>query len=153
MKKRFGDDRVCFVKCDVTKEEEFKNLFDKAEEFFKVRCIDILVNNAGINTNLGWRKCMDVNIMAVMMGLEMAMDRMIKTGRSDHQERACFMAFSHFDEACYCNSVSNIRERLSHKKPDFHLDHQHGIHGGNGSRFWSGDDWIFRVQEWSRGTH
>lgn len=85
MKERFGVGSVCFVKCDVTKEDEFKNLFDKAEEFFKVKCIDILVNNAGINTNFGWRKCMDVNIMAVMMGSEMAMDRMIKTGRSDHQ--------------------------------------------------------------------
>ena len=87
MKKQFGAHSVCFVKCDVTKEEEFKNLFDKAEEFFKVECIDILVNNAGINTNLGWRKCMDVNILAVMMGSEMAMDRMITTGRGDHQER------------------------------------------------------------------
>ena len=99
MKKRFGNDSVCFVKCDVTMEEEFKNLLDRAEEFFKVRCIDILVNNAGVNTNLGWRKCMEVNIMAVMMGLEMAMDRMIKTGRSDHQERMGFMVFSDFYEA------------------------------------------------------
>ena len=88
MRERFGDGSVCFVKCDVTKEEEFANLFDKAEEFFKVKCIDILVNNAGINTNFGWRKCMDVNIMAVMMGSEMAMERMIKSGRNDHQVRA-----------------------------------------------------------------
>ena len=27
---------------------------------FQVKCIDLLVNNAGINTNLGWRKCMEV---------------------------------------------------------------------------------------------
>ena len=85
LKERFGVGNVCFVKCDVTKEEDFKNLFDKAEEFFKVNCIDILVNNAGINTNLGWRKCMNVNIMAVMMGSEMAVERMIKSGRNDHQ--------------------------------------------------------------------
>ena len=89
MKERFGNNNVCFIKCDVTKEDEFQNLFDKAEEFFKVKCIDILVNNAGINTNLGWRKCMDVNIMGVMLGSEMAMDRMIKSGKvgPESQER------------------------------------------------------------------
>ena len=25
-----------------------------------MECIDLLVNNAGINTNMGWRKCMEV---------------------------------------------------------------------------------------------
>jgi len=79
LKERFGEKKVCFVTCDVTKEEQFKNLFDKAEEFFGVSCVDILVNNAGINTNLGWRKCMEVNIMAVMMGTEIAMERMRKS--------------------------------------------------------------------------
>ena len=29
LKERFGVGNVCFVKCDVTKEEDFKNLFDK----------------------------------------------------------------------------------------------------------------------------
>ena len=42
-------------------------------------CVDILVNNAGINTNWGWKKCMQVNIMAVMTGNEIAMERMKKT--------------------------------------------------------------------------
>merc|ERR1712013_58746 len=70
LKERFGEDKVCFVACNVTVEQDFKNLFDKAEEFFKVSCIDILVNNAGINTNWGWKKCMEVNIMAVMMDTE-----------------------------------------------------------------------------------
>ena len=81
MREKFGNDRVCFVKCDVTKDKEFVNLFDEAEEYFKVQCIDILVNNAGINMNLGWKKCMDVNIMGVMMGTEMAVDRMVKSGK------------------------------------------------------------------------
>ena len=76
LKERFGEEKVCFVACNVTVEQEFRNLFDKAEEFFKVSCVDILVNNAGINTNWGWRKCMEVNIMAVMMGTEIAMERM-----------------------------------------------------------------------------
>merc|ERR1711970_22478 len=76
LREKFGKDKVCFVACNVTVEEEFKNLLDKAQEFFNVDCVDILVNNAGINTNFGWRKCMEVNIMAVMMGTEIAMERM-----------------------------------------------------------------------------
>merc|ERR1711892_640198 len=79
LKERFGDGKLCFVACDVTDEDQFKNLFIMAEEFFKVSCIDILVNNAGINTNFGWKKCMVVNIMSVMMGTEIAMDRMRKS--------------------------------------------------------------------------
>merc|ERR1712106_287082 len=79
LRERFGEGKVCFVAFNVTVEEEVRNLFNKAEEFFKVACVDILVNNAGINTNWGWRKCMEVNIMAVMMGTEIAMERMRKS--------------------------------------------------------------------------
>merc|ERR1711892_322423 len=79
LKEQFGEGKVCFVACNVTVEEEFRNLFNKAEEFFKVSCVDILVNNAGINTNWGWKKCMEVNIMAVMTGTEIAMERMRKS--------------------------------------------------------------------------
>ena len=93
MKEIFGNNNVFFVKCYVTKEDEFQNLFDKAEEFFKVKCIDILVNNAGINTNLGWRKCMDVNIMGVMLGSEMAMDRMIESGKVGPESQGRDMCF------------------------------------------------------------
>jgi len=81
LQERFGEDKVCFVPCDVTKDEEFRNLFDKAEEHFKVGCVDILANNAGVNVNLGWRKCMDINIMAVMNGTEIALERMNKAGK------------------------------------------------------------------------
>jgi len=79
---RFGQDKVHFVACDVTSDEQFKNLFDKTEEFFKVDCIDILANNAGINTNLGWKLCMDINIMAVINGTEIAVERMKKAGKA-----------------------------------------------------------------------
>ena len=76
---KFGNDRVCFVPCDVTEKEQFASLFDETEKFFAVNCVDVLVNNAGINTNFGWRKCMDVNIIGVMTGMEMAIDRMSKS--------------------------------------------------------------------------
>jgi len=82
LRERFGKDRVCFVQCDVTKKEQFTNLFDKAEEFFQVSCVDLLANNAGINLNHGWRMCMEVNIMSVMLGTEIALERMRAAGKS-----------------------------------------------------------------------
>ena len=36
LKEQFGEGKVCFVACNVTVEEEFRNIFIKAEEFFKV---------------------------------------------------------------------------------------------------------------------
>jgi len=78
LREKFGDEKVTFVKCDVTKPEEFSKLFDECEAYFKVECIDLLVNNAGINTNMGWRKCMEVNIIGVMTGTEIALERMKK---------------------------------------------------------------------------
>ena len=81
LEERFGKKKVCFAPCDVTLEEEFKVLFDKAEEHFQVGCVDILANNAGINCNYGWRKCMNINIMGVMIGTEIAMERMKKSGK------------------------------------------------------------------------
>ena len=73
-----GQKNVWFVKCDVTSEKEFTNLFDETENYFQVDCVDMLVNNAGINTNLGWRKCIEVNLIGVMIGSEIAMKRMRK---------------------------------------------------------------------------
>lgn len=73
----FGKENVCYVKCDVTKEEEFIALFDETAKYFEVDCIDLLVNNAGINgLSVGWKKCMDVNIIGVMTGTDIAMKRM-----------------------------------------------------------------------------
>merc|ERR1711970_172575 len=78
LREKFGAEKVTFVQCDVTKPEQFSKLFDECEAYFKVKCIDLLVNNAGINTNLGWRKCMEVNIIGVMTGTEIALERMKK---------------------------------------------------------------------------
>ena len=78
---RFGPGNVVFVECDVTKETEFRRLFDRAEAEFRVECVDILVNNAGINASHGWRRCMEVNILAVMCGAEIAMERMRRAGK------------------------------------------------------------------------
>ena len=51
-------------------------------EFFKVSCVDLLANNAGVNLNFGWRKCMEINIISVMLGTDIALERMRKAGKS-----------------------------------------------------------------------
>ena len=73
---QFGAKNVCWVECDVTKENEFEALFDKTEQYFGVQCIDILVNNAGVYENFGWRRCLEVNIIGVMNGTSIALRRM-----------------------------------------------------------------------------
>ena len=77
----YGSESVCYVKCDVTKEEDFNYLFDEAERFFDISCVDILVNNAGIGMNLGWRACLNVNLLGAMLGCDIAMDRMKKAAK------------------------------------------------------------------------
>lgn len=81
---QFGEKRVAFVACDVTDQEQFTRLFDECEKYFGVPCVDLLVNNAGINTNWGWRKCMEVNIMGVMTGTEIALERMKKQPKKSY---------------------------------------------------------------------
>jgi NAD(P)-dependent dehydrogenase (short-subunit alcohol dehydrogenase family) len=77
--KTFGKENVHFVPCDVTNQDQFSTLFDEAEKYFKSK-VELLVNNAGINPSvLGWRKCMDVNIYGVMIGMEIALERMTKS--------------------------------------------------------------------------
>ena len=81
LQERFGKLKVCYCQCDVTKEEEVKGLFDKAEEYFDVNCVDILVNNAGVHVNLGWKNCMEVNLMALLSVTMIAIERMNKAGK------------------------------------------------------------------------
>jgi len=75
LKERFGEEAVHFIKCDVTKKTELESLYDGCEEHFGGK-VDIFCNNAGVNHSVGWKKCMDINIMAVMEGTYLAMDRM-----------------------------------------------------------------------------
>jgi len=74
----FGKEKVHFIQCDVTKDDDLKQLYDGCEEYFK-GSVDIFCNNAGINHMKGWRLCMEVDIIALMAGTELAMDRMDKS--------------------------------------------------------------------------
>jgi glucose 1-dehydrogenase len=84
--KNLGSDAV-FIKADVSKEKEMKNLFKKAaDEFGK---LDIMVNNAGILvsgsvetlTEKDWDKQMAVNLKGVFFGTKYAVDQMKKQGK------------------------------------------------------------------------
>jgi len=75
--KEFGKENLHFIRCDVTKEDDLTELYDGAEKHFG-GSVDIFCNNAGINHTAGWKKCMEIDIMAVMTGTYLAMERMSK---------------------------------------------------------------------------
>lgn len=63
LNKTYGN-KVVFIKCDVSKEDEIKNAFDAVVAKFKK--VDVIVNNAGImNDNPQmWRVACDVNYVS-----------------------------------------------------------------------------------------
>jgi len=76
LKERFGEDKVAFIRCDVTKTDDLIALYDNCEKHFGAK-VEIFCNNAGINSKVaGWRRCMDINIMAAMEAAELVLDRM-----------------------------------------------------------------------------
>jgi len=76
LRERFGDDKVAFIRCDVTKKDDLVALYDNCEKHFDAK-VEIFCNNAGINSNVaGWRRCMDINIIAAMEAAELVLERM-----------------------------------------------------------------------------
>merc|ERR1711971_360781 len=66
LRQKFGEDKVAFIRCDVTKKDDLVALYYGCEKHFDAK-VDIFCNNAGINSNVaGWRRCMDINIIAAM---------------------------------------------------------------------------------------
>merc|ERR1719239_1345286 len=76
LREKFGEDKVAFIRCDVTKKDDLVALYDGCEKHFDAK-VDIFCNNAGINSNVaGWRRCVDINIMAAMEVAELVLERM-----------------------------------------------------------------------------
>merc|ERR1719204_964935 len=76
LKERFGEDEVAFIRCDVTKTDDLVALYDNCEKHFGAK-VEIFCNNAGINSKVaGWKRCMDINIMAAMEAAELVLERM-----------------------------------------------------------------------------
>lgn len=74
--KKYGCERVLFVKTDVSSESQLKECFVKNKE--KFGDLDILVNNAGVCNEDDFKKMMDVNLIAVINGTYFALDYMAK---------------------------------------------------------------------------
>merc|ERR1719204_1408762 len=76
LKERFGEDKLAFIRCDVTKTDDLIALYDNCEKHFGAK-VEIFCNNAGINSKVaGWKRCMDINIMAAMEAAELVLERM-----------------------------------------------------------------------------
>jgi len=76
LKTKYGEDRVAFVTCDVTKQDSVENLWDESERILssKVFCI---VNNAGVmGEKEGWRVCMEINLTGVIHGTTVAFKKL-----------------------------------------------------------------------------
>ena len=62
LSKKFSEDSLLYVKCDVTDDESFRNVF--SETVAKFGGLDILCNNAGVLDETNWTKTMQVNYVS-----------------------------------------------------------------------------------------
>ncbi|XP_015929916.1 15-hydroxyprostaglandin dehydrogenase [NAD(+)] [Parasteatoda tepidariorum] len=63
-------ENIFFQKCDVTSFNDFKDAFDKTIERFGQ--INLVVNNAGIMNEQEWKKTIEVNMIGVIHGIQLA---------------------------------------------------------------------------------
>ncbi|KAK4876770.1 hypothetical protein RN001_009276 [Aquatica leii] len=66
IKKEFGEDKVLFVKTDVSDKNQFEDAFKKTIEKFNQ--LDVLVNNAGVFNERKWEKAIAVNVNGQIIG-------------------------------------------------------------------------------------
>lgn len=74
---RFGKENIHFIQCNVTNYQDLTNLYDGCESHFEQK-VDIFCNNAGIAPYKpeDWKKVLDIDIVAVFAGTELAWERM-----------------------------------------------------------------------------
>ncbi|XP_033228059.1 15-hydroxyprostaglandin dehydrogenase [NAD(+)]-like [Belonocnema kinseyi] len=74
--KDFGENRSIFFVCDVSKTEEFTEIFKKIMDLYER--VDILINNAGIGDETKWELMIDINYKAMVCGTFLFMEHMGK---------------------------------------------------------------------------
>eukprot|EP00731_Ephydatia_muelleri_P021069 Em0013g796a len=67
-------DRVIFIRCDVTNKDQLRSAFVKTVDMFGG--LDIVCNNAGIADEKNWRKMVDINLVAVIEGTYLGVEFM-----------------------------------------------------------------------------
>jgi len=114
LEKDFGGKNVEFAEQDVTKEEQWREVWDKAEKFFEGK-VSVLCNNAGIFHKKDWKKVLDINLQGLATGTMLAMEKMgasrggpggliVQTG-----SMACFLAgFDTVEESAYTASKQAV---------------------------------------------
>ncbi|ESO86973.1 hypothetical protein LOTGIDRAFT_204498 [Lottia gigantea] len=75
--KKYGKEKVLFMKCDVTSSEEFEDVFKKTKT--KYGNIDIVINNAGIVNEKHWKKAIQINLMGSIEGTLLAIQYMSRS--------------------------------------------------------------------------
>ncbi|XP_025078023.1 15-hydroxyprostaglandin dehydrogenase [NAD(+)]-like [Pomacea canaliculata] len=74
LRKQYGDDRVIFQQCDVTKADQLKATFDMAVSNFGA--VDVCCNNAGIMDESVPEKMIAINTTAQIRGSQLALEHM-----------------------------------------------------------------------------
>merc|ERR1712241_1587678 len=73
--KTYGTNAVTFKRCDVAKEDEWKDLWTHTETSFSGK-VSLLVNNAGVHPQHGWKACISIMLSGVGYGTFLALEKM-----------------------------------------------------------------------------
>jgi len=81
------------IKCDVSKEDEIKNLFETIEKSEKLGKVDVFIANAGLSdgkslmegTFESWNYMTQVNVVGLSYATQLAVKSMLKAGVDDGQ--------------------------------------------------------------------
>jgi len=83
--KAYGKDGVTFKRCDVSKEEDWQDLWAHTETAFGGK-VSLLVNNAGVNPQHGWKASINIMLTGVGYGTFLALEKM-GTSKGGHGGR------------------------------------------------------------------
>ncbi|KAL2718740.1 15-hydroxyprostaglandin dehydrogenase NAD(+)-like [Vespula squamosa] len=76
LEKKFGENRVIFIPCDVTNASQFEEAIK--EVICTFNNIDIFINNAGILDESRWEKTIDINVTGLIRGTFLVLEHMGK---------------------------------------------------------------------------
>ncbi|XP_063906760.1 15-hydroxyprostaglandin dehydrogenase [NAD(+)]-like [Zophobas morio] len=78
-----GENKVIFIKADVTKKAELEGAFETTIQTYKQ--LDIVINNAGVVDEHGWKNAIALNLVAVVEGTYLGMQKYLPKYRSGEE--------------------------------------------------------------------